>query len=374
MGRWYHSDDRVWLGHIPEAAGVFSDPELGYRGAVMSHRFPRLLPAFFAIMLFACGGQAPAPDGPAPVSVAGEARESAPSPDRGSVAERDPEPDSPAPEPDESASEPVAEPVPVAEPEPVVLDRPPFDAYISDELAGQTSPRGRAPRLVQVSVKGNEVTDEERWFRDNQLELPATGYALRDPNTPRYRGLPLWRRIASDQVVSIYGSFNSDRAIITGAASEDASLDFVFDVSAWTRAPGVKPGDEEFVAMEIPWAWVDGDRLYVCHAHRTYAESSKGKNAYISAIRIADGALLWRSPPLVANARNFELVQVGQRRVLVTGYGFTAEPDFLYLLDPDTGRVLSKKKLRKGPSYIIARDGLIYVRTYDRDYVFRLQP
>ena len=45
--------------------------------------------------------------------------------------------------------------------------------------------------------------------------------------------------------------------------------------------------------------------LYVSHSHNTYAKSSMGTNAYIIAVDLVTGKILWRSAPLVANASNF---------------------------------------------------------------------
>jgi outer membrane protein assembly factor BamB len=130
--------------------------------------------------------------------------------------------------------------------------------------------------------------------------------------------------------------------------------------------------------MDIRWALVDGDRLYVSHAHPTYAASSRGVNAYITALRIPDGAMLWRSQPLVHNGHNFALVPTStdpatNRPVLITGYGFTAEADWMYVLDAENGAVLNKTKVLSGPEYIVPQGEIVYVRAYNRDYAFRLQ-
>jgi hypothetical protein len=58
---------------------------------------------------------------------------------------------------------------------------------------------------------------------------------------------------------------------------------------------------------------------------------------------------------------------------IITGYGFTAEPDYLYVLDRRTGKTLSRIRLRTGPSYVIEKAGKLYVRTYDTNYVFELE-
>jgi hypothetical protein len=263
------------------------------------------------------------------------------------------------------------EPSRPAVPEPVVLAPPPFAYFVSDELAGAGSTR--KPRLVQVSKKRNQITDEERWFR-------AIGHAppvSRDvpEELAAFRGVPLSLRIDGDPALLVYETYDGADAHVVGVDPATNEVRFAFDFSAYRAPPGAAPGAGSLVAMGIRWATVEGDRLYISHAHRTYAETSLGANAYVTAIRIPDGALLWRSQPLVSNADNFALVPAGaDGQVLITGYGFTAEPDFLYLLDPETGAVLSKTKVDSGPGYIVPQGDRIHVRTYDRDYVFRLQP
>jgi hypothetical protein len=107
----------------------------------------------------------------------------------------------------------------------------------------------------------------------------------------------------------------------------------------------------------------------VSHGHNTYARSSKGRTGYVTAINIKDNRVLWTSPALISNARNFEVID----DYLITGYGFTEEPDFLFVLRRKTGDVIQKIKLKSGPDYIIRKNNDIYVRTYDTDYVFRIQ-
>ncbi|HWN69512.1 MAG TPA: hypothetical protein VNM90_17845 [Haliangium sp.] len=258
-----------------------------------------------------------------------------------------------------------------AVPEPVVLPQPPFERFVSEELAGTV--QTRKPKLVQVSKKRNQITDEERWFRDIGVTLPVSQTA--PEGLAELRGVPLLSRIEGDPALLVYQTLDGAAAYVVGVDPGTSEVRFAFDFSSFRTPPAAAQGAESLVAMEIQWAVAQGDRLYISHAHRTYAESSQGANAYVTALRIPDGALLWRSQPLVSNAQNFALVPAGEGgQVLITGYGFTAEPDFLYVLDPETGAVLSKTKVDSGPEYIFPQGAQIHVRTYDRDYVFRLQP
>jgi hypothetical protein len=142
------------------------------------------------------------------------------------------------------------------------------------------------------------------------------------------------------------------------------ALDFVNYV--WP--PRVKPGDREFVYEQPEWADERGGTLYVENTHLTYAYSSYGQNAYIAAIDLKTRRATWRSPALVANANTFLVTP----RYVITGYGFTDEPDYLYLLDRVTGRVLDRLLLPNAPEKITWQSGLIHVRTYDHTVLVRL--
>jgi len=67
------------------------------------------------------------------------------------------------------------------------------------------------------------------------------------------------------------------------------------------------------------------------------------------------------SPSLVANADNFLVA----RGLIVSGYGFTAEQDWLYLVDPADGRVRDRLALPFMAERLSLRDGQIVVRAYD---------
>jgi hypothetical protein len=109
--------------------------------------------------------------------------------------------------------------------------------------------------------------------------------------------------------------------------------------------------------------------LYVSSSHRTYAKSSRGKNAFLTAIDLETGELRWQSEPLVANAANFLLWD----GFVVTGYGFTEEPDHMIVVDQATGATLAKTFVKSGPSYLVRKGDQLFVRTYDTDYVFGVE-
>ena len=78
--------------------------------------------------------------------------------------------------------------------------------------------------------------------------------------------------------------------------------------------------------------------------------------------------LRWRSPALVANAREFAVIE----GFVIAGYGFTREPDALYVLDRRNGRAVGRLAVPSAPEHILLRRGSLWVRTYDRDLKVRI--
>lgn len=258
---------------------------------------------------------------------------------------------------------------------PLRLARPPFAYTLRRPAPG---PSGRAPRLRKRSEARNQITDDAAWFQRNQVALPTL--EVPNPNRGRagqvppeipttYAGNILVKAIArGDHTILLYGpDYSGGRYLaVLGPNLEILAL---LDFDAYLWPPSFPESERQFVDEPIHWAEVVDGVLYVSNGHRTYARSSRGQNAYITAIDLQSGELLWRSQPLIANAANF-VIRGG---AILSGYGFTAEPDFLFVLDRASGRVLSKVKVASGPDYLIEKDGDLLVRTYDHDYVFAIE-
>jgi hypothetical protein len=223
-----------------------------------------------------------------------------------------------------------------------VLPRPAFPPPAEGNGAGTL-------KLAVVSSQRNRITDEGAWLRRNGLEVPADTAA----------GSYVIHRPGLDLLIE---------GMSLTVAPAGGAPPTTFDLRNYAYAPYTAPGEREFVKQEIQWAALAGGVLYVETAHLTYARSSGGRNAYVTAIDVKRRKMLWRSPALVANARTFVLLG----KVLVTGYGFTDEPDYLFLLDRKTGRLVDRLPLPSGPEYVLWKGSRLYVRTYDHDVVAKL--
>jgi len=145
---------------------------------------------------------------------------------------------------------------------------------------------------------------------------------------------------------------------------------YTFDFRNYTRAPRTAPGEREFTYQQVVWAReTDFGVLFVETAHDTYAKSSYGLNGYLNAIDLKTKQLRWRSPAQVANALDFVMLN----ETIVTGYGFTAEPDYLYAIDIRTGKVRGRLLLPSAPQTIARHlHNMLTVTTYDHRLVVRV--
>lgn len=257
--------------------------------------------------------------------------------------------------------------------DPFPLERPPFKQQLAT-----SGVKSRAFSLTQVSATKNNITDDSEWFEKNGLSLPMyevpnafKGTAGNAPDkTPKsWNKLRLVEGIHSDKYnFFVYGKdFASGFVLLVTNKKVDSLLHFL-DLGNYVLSPEYVKTDLEFIEQKINWVTIEDSVMYVATGHSTYAASSKGMNAYITAINLKNYAVIWRSKPLVNNSMNFELYG----DLIICGYGFTAEPDLLYTLDKRTGAIVQTIPLKSGPSYIIRKGDKVYVRTYNVDYVFKI--
>ncbi len=222
-------------------------------------------------------------------------------------------------------------------------------------------PSGPAPKLVPVSNKPNLITDDAAWFKANGVAVPT----LRPQATE-----------LAEHVPSSMPEGGAIRALFPRGTYDVAAYGAVVGVFAPGKEPRVFDAGATMVASSatdvfgINYADVTGGALLVQTSRNGYSKDVGGKTAFVTAYDTAEGRLLWQSAPLVANGGNF----VVTRDWVITGYGFTAEPDFLYVLDLATGKTLTKAALPSGPSAMALQGDKLLVRTYDHDLVFRLEP
>ena len=255
------------------------------------------------------------------------------------------QPSPPAPEPEVAEPQPQ-QPTAAAAVALVAIDDPGLEARFAE------APDPPAVRMRVARSVANQVIDDERW-----LEAHDTGRLdARPEGAPAaIDGLPFAFALATDPPLAAYGDAYRIRCLWVARADGPPTL-----LDARTLQAN---------EMEVTHAWRQGDTIYVTRAHRGYASTTDGKNAYLLAVGASDGAVLWQTEPLTSNAQRFAM----EGRVIYTGYGFTDEDDDVYAVDRLTGHRLARVRLRKGPSYLALEGDALHVRTYDRDVTVRVQ-
>ena len=250
------------------------------------------------------------------------------------------------PEPDISSQEKnilMAAPADLGAIRQIHMENPSLEYYCAMEPASLAAPL----KLTKLTQEANQITDTDDWFEKNNLSLNVEDsgkYGL---------GIP------SDE--------NGGKCRIQVVDGEKGEV-FELDFSDFEYAGDFKQSEKEFVRQQIRYAQIKDHILYLSIGHLTYAESSP-HNAYVAAVDLAEKKLLWKSQPLVSNAANFVI----KGDVLLCGYGFTAEPDYIYQLDLGSGKVIDKTAVKSKADYLILKDNILYVRTYNTDYTFRIE-
>ncbi len=238
-----------------------------------------------------------------------------------------------------------------------MIENPSWEYYCTDGR----QPASKHVKLVPYKSEANEIIDDDVWFGYIGEEKPDVNSRSDDDYTYNFYGGEYY----SGHVLEI-----DDKKTGETVAVLDMSEMFYPDNPASDE-------DLKFVDENLRHAVSENGILYVCMAHSTYAESAS-HNAYIMALDMNDEfRMVWKTEPLTCNAANF--VIYGDD--IICGYGFTAEPDYIYVLDKSTGARVDTIKVKTGPDYFYVKEGeilglkvpILYVRTYDMNYEFMLQ-
>lgn len=274
---------------------------------------------------------------------------------------------------------------------PTPLEEPPF--VYTPAAGAPGDPGASIPGLELIQSSPNGVSDYAEWF-DQFSDWPSLTFhgggsnesirGTRAPNgvplvlhAPGNTRFQLYEFISGSEAdIAIYGDPPNRYGVVLYPRLLALYLDpadrlptQVLDFLAYMHGPEDVEEDLDFTFQQLRWAEVRDGVLYVSNAHRTYAESSGGLNAYITALDPETFEILWRSEPLVSNSENFVIVD----DAIVTGYGFTDEDDFIIVLDRRTGEVVRRLEAPSAPQYFHVVGNNLFVRCYDTDLVYEIR-
>lgn len=262
------------------------------------------------------------------------------------------------------------------EPTYAVMSPPPFEYYLSDKAkVKEVNPL----KLKHKSDKPNEIIDEDVWFQENGLTLtdflepgqqPIDLIKYLPEQVDAYCGDLFIVKAFYDNayIYCVYGPNFAEGYLLNIYDAKSYQLLYSLDFYAYLYSPDYIEDYYDYIPQGIQWATTKDGILYISHSHNTYAKYSNHMNAYITAIDLSDTSIVWRSEALKCNSDNFILLD----DVIISGYGFTAEPDYLYQINRYTGEVIDQISIKSSPYYIIQKNNILYVRTYNTDYEFEI--
>ena len=276
---------------------------------------------------------------------------------------------------------------------PVVLDTPNFDGMTL------SNPKKLSYSLKQVSRTSNGITDEDKWiekymspeqgvtynFPENWKNKPDDYLKSKVPvmlsgkyrsyvtvpchgDTTRQCNSYLYNVIAYGDKSPYHDNVSIDPNLIFITNYDFNRVLYAFDFSNFSLAKYSKTNELNFTAISVENVQIENDVLYATVGHSTYAASSSGYNAYLVAIDLKSQKVKWMTKPLTSNS---PFCIYGN--TIITGYGFTDEPDYIYIIDKATGCRLKSIKVANGPEQLSIRNNKLYVRTYSYDYVFAFE-
>ena len=230
-----------------------------------------------------------------------------------------------------------------------VVKNPGWSAWTADGI--DTEAGKPSYELSEVKANTSDWLNEDKWSEDNGIPLPER-FPYSD-GTYEY---------------SVVNNAEGGELSLTVYNKELSALEGNFYFDEFINPPDQGEGlFADFTEPEIQYAIARENILYVSLGHRTYAAANPHKS-YIVAIDMLSGETVWRSDDLVCGSNNF--VILGDS--IYCGYGFTDEPDYIYILNSVNGKVQQKIKVKSAPYYFIVEEGYMYVLTYNTEYLYKI--
>ena len=216
----------------------------------------------------------------------------------------------------------------------------PETKYITIDLSGvgEIHPKGDAVSpltLKIVSEEENGIDFANEWYESKQLSLPMVGRE--------------WNNFYDDEYQYIW---SGDALYIYENISGNCLYVLEYPTDKWYIN-----GNNACLLDDI---------FYGISVTNGYAQPD---SCFMFAYDLENNKLLWRSGDQTCNTMNF----IVKKDVIICGYGFTSEKDYLYQLNLHTGEVIASLELKKQPDLLVPQDNMLYVHTYSYNYTIEMQ-
>ena len=216
----------------------------------------------------------------------------------------------------------------------------PETKYITIDLSGvgEIHPKGDAVSpltLKIVSEEENGIDFANEWYESKQLSLPMVGKE--------------WNNFYDDEYQYIW---SGDALYIYENISGNCLYVLEYPTDKWYIN-----GNNACLLDDI---------FYGISVTNGYAQPD---SCFMFAYDLENNKLLWQSGDQTCNTMNF----IVKKDVIICGYGFTSEKDYLYQLNLHTGEVIASLELKKQPDLLVPQDNMLYVHTYSYNYTIEMQ-
>jgi hypothetical protein len=225
-------------------------------------------------------------------------------------------------------------------------------------------------QLELYDSEPNEIYDEDEWFDDYGLpypQPPVKPYETEVPLETKYGHL-CFLRSTDEWIVAVYESkhtltqpvgMHDTASTYTLVALEKAgartTVFAVHDMSA------LFPSILRLCGLEVR-----ADYVYFNAAYNDFAELTNDSTGYLYCLDISNSTMVWATKNLVSSYYGFMLYD----DYILTGYGFTNEDDFLYVIDRFTGEIVQSIPITTAHEHIVVKGSFCFVRTYNTNYIF----
>ena len=216
----------------------------------------------------------------------------------------------------------------------------PETKYITIDLSGvgeiHTKGDAVSPLTLKiVSEEENGIDFANEWYESKQLSLPMVGKE--------------WNNFYDDEYQYIW---SGDALYIYENISGNCLYVLEYPTDKWYIN-----GNNACLLDDI---------FYGISVTNGYAQPD---SCFMFAYDLENNKLLWRSGDQTCNTMNF----IVKKDVIICGYGFTSEKDYLYQLNLHTGEVIASLELKKQPDLLVPQDNMLYVHTYSYNYTIEMQ-
>ena len=240
----------------------------------------------------------------------------------------------------------------------VLLPSPDFNGHLLKRNSGRSQ-----IKLKTISCKYVGSMDYESWLQFSKSKLNKEVFKL-----PRNEyGLQCCIQTREFHVL-IFGK-NSDWLKVIVTDKNEKYLYVAYDFENYRMSPKTKDNYYGVNEQSVCDVYTEGNIMYVSHSGGGNSVEFGYQTGYISAINMLTNEVIWTTQPMTNNCSKIAVVG----NSIIAGYGFSEEPDFLYVLDKYSGQRVQKIPIKNAADYVFVKGQTVYVGTYSYDYVFAIQ-